>query len=1051
MPYYRLFDISFDDGIETNAIVLDIRTNIVGQGGGAKWCIVGNNVAKSVSQTATDKSNTAIKGKIQFVNDIPLNENLVAPFDFEFQAPTQVGDQTDGNRAYGGMEEGEDGIQRHYKWIWHEPSPLDGYLIPGTSREYDNVDSLNKINEMWIQLDHRFNGQTCEIHHRIINIATFEESGRFNVNVDVVEGKIWVSATDGGTTDIPCEFDAKGHLRRLNDTYNTETDDPYSEAIEVTGSTAPSSGSLYDVSVSQTANIIDIDGVDTNAFNGDLKILYTTKASDGTVIDIGFVSSTSGSLPADATEYNGAGTGGNNTEIRMDLSKQLDGKDILLTAKLVDQRKSDVGSITGIESVQLVPTIETVPVPDNVAFNVKVELQHGGGGTAAQGTRFSRFDGGNEYRIQVFIFLESDKENFDREIANTYIQETTAIVVDKTTFSGNTVSFTIDFPITDEGAEVCARVYLEFFQAAAPPPPLGNQIGICNIFDEGDFAEDCQVIAGTGAVGSLATDDDVYNPASILPNVKIGGITFRSISPIVVTFTINKGGDTTDFSTANIESQLKLFRNDKEIFFTADEDNPLDPNNIDITNPIFGTDGFSYVINFIDDSEIKDGDIYELRVVTPGVTDQPNKTTFTFNTAGAFPATDFFGSRVADLPFPWFDFGGGDSTLQSNGLEGTEPFDTRWSRSNGGLNDPEGENLVNGVVTVVVEDPSVSSERAVYTSNAAAITGAFEISGDFNITPVITVSNRGPFSYFEMDIAGSRFNIGWAQGVGLNGLFYAFNGVDTQFEEQESGGFFNFKISRDTNDLVEVFLDNNTIASVTKAGDLTNVDVWFSNGGGGAGTPSGATFTFSNFEFKVENSLGSLVDFWSPNEDRWTQSVTGTAYQIVDRTSNKLDHIIPSSAGTDTVRLLSNFSADKNIFNSLNSFLFTEKLSNMAFPNSGDEVFLQVTNTNSDVWQIGFKNTGSGQFFFIDIGGGDISTVAGSPAAATIAIEFGRSGGNNVEFLLNGVIKHTLVDPGFDITDIDLFGTTTATGSLIDSVDSIDVQAPTGTQWTFSP
>jgi len=65
----EIFHMDFDDSMEINDIVLIFRTNNAGLGGRAKWAIVGNAVASTVSGSATQQSNTATKGKIHFRND----------------------------------------------------------------------------------------------------------------------------------------------------------------------------------------------------------------------------------------------------------------------------------------------------------------------------------------------------------------------------------------------------------------------------------------------------------------------------------------------------------------------------------------------------------------------------------------------------------------------------------------------------------------------------------------------------------------------------------------------------------------------------------------------------------------------------------------------------------------------------------------------------------------------------------------------------------------------------------------------------------------------
>ena len=144
-----------------------------------------------------------------------------------------------------------------------------------------------------------------------------------------------------------------------------------------------------------------------------------------------------------------------------------------LKSYLIEEDRSAPATMSGIESVELIIAIQTTPVPDNTSFDVKVSLVYGPNATlGTPGDRISRFDAGGEYRLAVYLVMKDDRNNFDPDIAQSYLQKQTATVIDKTTFSGETVSFTEDFPDAAAGADVCARAYLEFFSAAAGPQPL---------------------------------------------------------------------------------------------------------------------------------------------------------------------------------------------------------------------------------------------------------------------------------------------------------------------------------------------------------------------------------------------------------------------------------------------------------------------------------------------------------------------------------------------------------------------------------------------------
>ena len=1017
------------------------------------------------SSTATDKSNTSIKGKIQFRNDIPFNDNLQGPFDFEFQAPKQVGSLTDGNRAYGGNEDGVDnfaGIQRHYKWMWYKPSVTEGYLMPGTAAfkqsENDEI-GLQFLNQMWIRMDHRFDGQVNEVHHGLCARDFFDQAGppfpgRFSETpAGGVQATVWGSATSGGPTNIKCEYDTTGHLRKLDDQYGDEDEYPTDVNIKQTSGTYPSSESLYNTLIDQTANLIDENNVDTNAFNGPVgTLVYTAIGTNGNPLNIGFTVSTGFSLSADATEYNGAGTGGNDTAIFWDLSKHLDGSDVTLTSLLLEKNRSSTAKITDVESVQLVTSIETTPVPDDMSFDVKVELQHGIGGTQAQGTEFIRFNADGEYQIVVFLFLKADAANFNPDDAQTFLLKADATVADQGTFSGNTVSFSFNFDDTDSGSDVCARAFLEFFNTAVNPQPLPSQIGFCDISNANDFDEDCQPIAGTVATGTLEFANDLYNPESVGPNVLIDGVDFRQINPIVVIYKIQKGGDTTEFSTANATSKFQLFRGTDEVL-VAESEVSSEQDFIFLSNPTDGqaTDGFELTIIYMEESKISDGQDYVGKAFTDGVSDSPAVDEFGFNSTSAFLATDFFGDNSEDLTFPWSDFGGGDGSQPSTGVKGTQPFDTRWNRSIG-TNAPISEEILSGALKVTEQSSVVQDERVTYSTlgiSSQVRRADFVMSCDVNISGLVAGNPevRGPGFFFQIIFSGVNYQLGYQLGVTQGTFFIESNMTNQVGPDNSTGGSFNFEYKR-INGTFTILIDSVDVFNESNTATLLGANLFIQNSTpGGTGVDSGFDISITNFEFTLADHLGTQVDYFGPNAKRWSRFVaSNNAYQFVSPAVNSLEQILLAFAGFDSVNLNSRFGADRNI--TTTTWKIEANFADMIFAGSGTETCMfQVTNVALDTFRIGWRNTGSGQTFFVAIGGIDQFTESNVTSSGKVKIE--RSGAL-VRFFNEDSEKFTFDDANSPLTDIDIITSSTLATAFNCTYQDIDIQSPTGTQFTFN-
>ncbi len=621
-----------------------------------EWIIMATS-ADGVSIVATDKSNTIVQAKIQFRNDVTFNADASGVVNL------QLGDVSNGCVAYGGNEQpggsgGEiDGYQRHYKYIYDVEVPIAGYLIPQTYAQISqDIDDYSMLGELIISLTHRSQGQTCEIDHNVLSESQLnndEELKHEYVNIDGDRGIVYGYGDAAGTTLVPIQFGRWGHAPAIDDVYTIITPPPIDALIAQMLSGYPSSGTLYDIPLTQETNLTDENNNNTDIFNGNNRLTYTAKDSNGNPLDIGFAVSTSASQIANATDFAGPGTGGNNTDMRFHLARTLNGQEITLQSELNLNGKKAVASVT-VDEVYLETEIQTTPVPDNSSFDVKTILLDGAGGAD-----YTRFNADGEYDIITYLYYETDGFDINNPIAS----QTDTVAALGGGESGVTVSFTVDFPDFRLGSNVCARSFLLFERTAVNPQPLANQTGVCTISNGGNFSEDCEPITGTAATGDISIPMSAYSPDGT--TVSIGGDDYTQLdTPIVVTYTIDKGGNTTDFSDANVVSTIELLHNNIPIDFSENGGLASTSFNEPIINPVNGTDGFTFTIAYVISSEISNGDQYVIRVTTAGVSDSPETEVFSFNNSTAFPATDLF-----------------DDTNQNSGSVGDNNWTDRWTET----------------------------------------------------------------------------------------------------------------------------------------------------------------------------------------------------------------------------------------------------------------------------------------------------------------------------------------------------------------------------------
>jgi hypothetical protein len=635
-----IFSISAEDRVDEGRVYLVMRTNIEGTGGKGKWCIVSETEVK-----VTDSITNEQEDGISFQNDIdfPFNEKEV-----DTPAQNELGSAQWGNAVYGGQEEpAEDknsssaestlvkGVERHYKFFSNHDTPKMTILIPQTDALIvDDDTSVGELNKLWIGIwPNRFSGQSAEVHHQVLAESLYS-SGTSDyrheyVNADTDRGIFYVYSDSAGTTLVPVIVDRCGHIVKIDTTATTIDEYPKDANITLTVGTVPSAGAsdtLYDVAITQTTDLDDDAGVDTNTFNGALNLKYTAVSSNGTKIDIGFTQSTNpnGEL-GDSTEYNGAGTGGNDDDVRYDLSKILDGSKVTLTVELTSLNRTASASFD-LDSVWIQCEIQTTPVPDNTSFDVWAWLLT----KEVGGARYSRFDGTAEYALDIYIYFEADEQGFDTGDPDTYIQMNSVNVdeFDTASKSGGSVSFTEDFESWAAGSGICARAYLRFQTAAKV---LDRQKGLCTTLNGGNFGKHCDVITGTAFTGALTTDATDYSAEAEGDNISVEGVEMRCLKyPIEVDFVVSP--NTTAFSSdATKTSALALTSGGKTVRWSGTGLSISNDTLYSFVNTA-SADGWSTTIQYLEEAEIFDGAQYVLTETTSGISDSPNSAVFYINT-----------------------------------------------------------------------------------------------------------------------------------------------------------------------------------------------------------------------------------------------------------------------------------------------------------------------------------------------------------------------------------------------------------------------------------
>lgn len=986
-PLPQAFEINSNEDLEEDLIVYIYRLSN-SESIKNQWFFDSASSPSDSTDPKTDKSNTTIKGKIQFRNDITFERQGDASFIVNIN---DLGDVTNGCVAYGGNEQAdgsEEGFQRHYKFIFDVKSPQAGYLIPQTAAGIESdAETLNNLNDLWIGFKHRFGGQTMEIFHNVLTSALRSDTDyKFpSTPAGGTLGRFFVSATSGGMVNVPVDVDRTGHILTIDGNDSTIITPPEETNISQSAGGAPTSGTLYNVPIPQVTNLTTLAGVDTNTLNGANALIYEADTPAGAAIDIGFTSSIHVSFFADATEYNGAGTGGNDTDIRFHLAKTLDGKDISLRGFLDENKLNDTDTVTDIDSVELKCEIQTVPVPDNTSFDVRVTLVAGPNGVGNPGDRFIRFDNDGEYDVTVFLIYEADKVDFDANDALTFVATNTETVAsfEANTLSGADVSFTFDFPDNKSGSNLIARAFLEFQRTAANPQPLAGQKGVCTISNNGNLCDDVEAIAGNAATGTMDVANNTYSPDGT-PGTTINGVDFTQLdNPIVCTFTILKGGNpTTEFSLAAVTSNFQVFSGSQEVRVSTNNFE-FDNTAVLITNPINGTDGYIFTINFMETAFLNDGQEYLVKATTVGVSDSPNTDTFSFSTEGSiFPATDFFGTNSQDDPFPWSDDFGGPGEFDSDTIDGVK-YSKRWTTTINTI-----DVSISGGAIVLIENSGTGSHDYTATLNKAmTIAGDFEVSLSYaNFAGTFGGGGFVRAAFLQITIGGTKYGISRTKGEqGItDGIIVENPGIVLKDGEGGTGGTMTMKRVGNTLSFLSDATDLGT--NVIVSGSLTDSKI-----NAVANTSSDFVSNLPEYEIKVADSTGNLINYFSPNEDRWNDIIlSGTPYQLVNTATNNLEQICESSPAVRTIKAENRFNDGFNPNITTSTWKFDLAMTNISFSGNATETqFLEVRNASLDDMEMGYRHNGTEQQLFAFAGFSDILSEPSSATSNTVTIERG--------------------------------------------------------------
>ena len=215
--------------------------------------------------------------------------------------------------------------------------------------------------------------------------------------------------------------------------------------------------------------------------------------------------------------------------------------------------------------------------------------------------------------------------------------------------------------------------------------------------------------------------------------------------------------------------------------------------------------------------------------------------------------------EIKKAPFTLSDFGGSVdySSQKSTGLEGNGIFDGRWSRSVVTNEPTTTETLTSDVVSVDIVSRSVQVEGINYSLLFTDFDDDFTLTYDITATHATASPPIGPVNGLTFYIGGQIYEFGYAHSGNLDGIGY-FNGSSfVQIgADQDSGGSYTLELSRTGNNILLTVTGDvsGNSGNIAVSGDLEQVILQMSNGGGGTGTEVSSTLTLTNFAMEVNSS-----------------------------------------------------------------------------------------------------------------------------------------------------------------------------------------------------
>ena len=1007
----KLYEINAVEDVSKDSIVVvtpafgsaPIWVFTIGDGGGF-----------GIGGAKTDKSNTVVGGRIQFRSDVTFDSTAT-----QLPVPDELGGASDGGiRVYSGNEKGNYGRQRNYNWLWNGKNMLNdssssevgvgeafagdltlSMLIPqtdatmggGTAVDIDDWDG--SCNARHIKFWRHNHGHTVEIYHGVIPADYLPGGSKADTDFLFPEngGVFYVSSTSGGAVDKKVIIDYLGHVWEYNGTTTGKT--PYTPVNEnadsgidltLTDSDYPSTGTLFNVAIGQSTALLDgpqPGGAGTNDNTGALNLSYSAVDSGGNTIEIGENTGVSNSdiIVLDSTDDAiGVGEGGNVDDINWNLSRVLDGRTVYLEVSHNSTGDTDTDEMSVDDvymNMAVYDTGTTTPVttiPDASDFDIWCWLTKGAGGA-----EWDRMNGLDEYRIRFEFLYESDGAE---ALAPQYV---TVDSFDSGSKSGGILVTQVDFDSIRAGENLCIYCFLEFFDHA---DAVEVQYGEC-IVSQGSFVSECNLLAGTQGVGNItnpATDGQTFSSSGSDTGTDSNGLTIFTLdNPITVEYEVTVSGAASalwDLKIANIQ----LWKGGTQVRFAIAGSTELE---LEQSIVLDGNSSFSDTITAIDSSEIANGQWIIKVVDVPGVVNVQRSINFASGSSG-FAWSDSFGDNSTDLPFPWSDFGA-ESEQQSTDTSG-EPFTDRWTDASGGVGTKSSAINASGNFVANIDNNTTSPAYIEIDNKATVQDQAFRITTEVTIPADNSDTNHTTYAITGFDIGGSS-NSMHLYLVRSNASASPPSGIDTtsdnwsiisnkrvsgssSYTEHETNvtqtNWIELSVSYDGSSTVTFSWDTGSSTGSTTqsiSGDISRM-MLYANAGS---TTANQQFYFRNTKIEIQDKDGNWINYWSPNSDRWNEPTpTGTAYQLVDSTNNKLQQIITGTSGSQKISLENVFKAHPtgsptDITD--DSWEVEAKCESIDLHANGDDQYIELLESGVNDMRMGYRYTGGQQeLYFYD-------------------------------------------------------------------------------------